>query len=105
MNQFIFYTVKEFNDLLNILLKKTEKETFRVNYSEEMNMEIIECHSSKGINCTPLQEILPVFEKHLNISVKEFEITEMDDDGIGYLFHLDISVKIDLITLPFVPTL
>lgn len=93
MNKFIFLNSDEMNELVTELFgDQNNKNVYRSSYSEQLDMDVFECHKQENeeeVEVLPFNKVLPAIEKHLNVSIREHDVIEFDNDGVGFLLLLN----------------
>ena len=89
MNKFMFLNPSEINKLINELMDAQQQgKSYKLEFCEVNETEVIESEFNENKEVIPFTEFLPTMENHLHISIAGYDVTELEDSGVGYLFHL-----------------
>ncbi|WCK57311.1 hypothetical protein PP175_29415 (plasmid) [Aneurinibacillus sp. Ricciae_BoGa-3] len=83
--KFLFVSTQELNQLSTELYNRTCK----INFSEELEDDVVETYDSTGSyvqKTTRFKEMLPLLNQHFNVLIKKYDVTELDDFGEGFIF-------------------
>lgn len=93
MNKFIFLKSNEINELVTELFgDQNINSVYKGTYSEKLEMDVFECYrqeQEEAVDVVPFEDVLPAIEKHFNVSIKEHDVIEFDNEGVGFLFLLN----------------
>lgn len=88
--KFIFLSVEELNNVATTLTSSIgTKVQSKVTYSEELDTDVVEVYTegnNKATEVIAMIDFLPEIEKHLNQSISSYDVMEVGDLGVGFLF-------------------
>lgn len=84
----LFFSTKALNKLVAGLLNN---DYVTVGFCEEMEIDIVEWYDetfSSIKDATHFEEVIPLLNKHLNVTIKDYKVDEIDGLGEGFLFFI-----------------
>lgn len=91
MNKFMFFSTKELDSLLTALYAKEENSlTYRTSFHEELEMDVVEVYLNEELQKTiPFTHVLPKIEDRFQITITNYDVTEMND-CVGFVFYMEV---------------
>lgn len=88
--KFMFLTTEELDQMTTSMFSSEQPNTTcHVTFSEEEEMDVVELYQNGktiAYDSIPLSDLLPKISKRLNQTFQSYDVMEVSDFGVGFVF-------------------